>query len=129
VLDYGFKSFPIQTKNHKIGICSLSAKHAALRSGSKDWLALYPNNVSKWSNMSNRGLIHPSTLQELFGRHHYLVNRYRTSVSQILMPVMDIYFVFRNHNPVLSSFMTYHQVCNKSNMMIPGFVGFVLLNL
>ena len=25
--------------------------------------------------------------------------------------------VCRNHNPVLSSFMTYHQVCNKSNTM------------
>jgi hypothetical protein len=69
--------------------------------------------------MSNRGLIHSSTLQELFGRHHYLVNRYRTSVSQIIMPVMDIYFVFRNHNPGLSSFMTYHTVCNKSSMMVP----------
>jgi len=33
-----------------------------------------------------------------------------------------IYFIFitnkfcSNHNPVLSSFMTYHWVCNKSNM-------------
>jgi hypothetical protein len=24
-------------------------------------------------------------------------------------------FRFRNHNPVLSSFMTYHRICNKSN--------------
>ena len=96
--------------------------------------------------MSNRDLIHSSTLQEICGRHHYLVNRYRTSVLQIIMPVMDIYFVFRNHNPVLSSFMTYHTVCNKSSMMVPNveqklitlsehpssspvFVGFVLLNL
>ena len=115
VIDRGFKPLPVQTKDHNIGICCFSAKHASLRSKCKDWLALYPNHVSKWSNMSNRGLIHPSTLQELFGRHHYLVNRYRTSVSQILMPVMDIYFVFRNHNPDLSLFKTYHQVCNKSN--------------
>jgi hypothetical protein len=26
-----------------------------------------------------------------------------------------IYFIFRNHNPDLSLFKTYHQVCNKSN--------------
>ena len=146
MIDYGFKSLSVQTKDHKIGICCFSAKHAASRSKCKDCLALYPNNVSKWSNISNRGLIHPSTLQELCGRHHNLVNRYRTFVSQILMPVMDIYFVFRNHNSVLSSFLTYHTVCNKSSMMVPNmeqklitlsehlssspvFEGFVLLNL
>ena len=146
VIDRGFKPLPVQTKDHNIGICCFSAKHAPLRSKCKDWLALYPNHVFKWSNMSNRGLIHSSTLQELFGRHHYLVNRYRTSVSQIIMPVMDIYFVFRNHNSVLSSFLTYHTVCNKSSMMVPNmeqklitlsehpssspvFEGFVLLNL
>jgi hypothetical protein len=146
VIDRGFKPLPVQTKDHNIGICCFSAKHASLRSKCKDWLALYPNHVSKWSNMSNRDLIHSSTLQEICGRHHYLVNRYRTSVLQIIMPVMDIYFVFRNHNPVLSSFMTYHTVCNKSSMMVPNveqklitlsehpssspvFVGFVLLNL
>ena len=26
-----------------------------------------------------------------------------------------IFFVYRNHNPVLISFMTYHRVCSKSN--------------
>ena len=36
-----------------IGICcfSFSAKHAALRSKSKGWLALNQNNVSEWSNI------------------------------------------------------------------------------
>ena len=28
-----------QTKDYKIGICCFSAKHAALRRNSKDWLA------------------------------------------------------------------------------------------
>ena len=44
-----------QTKDYKIGICCFSAKHAALRSKSKDWWAR--NNVSEWGDMSIRGLV------------------------------------------------------------------------
>ena len=39
VVDQGFESQLSQTKDHKIGICCFSAKHAALRSKNKDWLA------------------------------------------------------------------------------------------
>jgi hypothetical protein len=46
-----------QTKDYEIGICCFSAKHAALRSKSKDWLARNQNNVSEWSNMSIRVLL------------------------------------------------------------------------
>ena len=46
-----------QTKDYKIGICCLSAKHAALTRKSKDWLGHNQNNVSDWSNMSIRGLL------------------------------------------------------------------------
>jgi len=41
-----------QTKDYEIGICSFSAKHAALRRKSKDWLARNQDNVSDWSDMS-----------------------------------------------------------------------------
>jgi hypothetical protein len=44
-----------QTKHYAIGICCFSAKHAALRRKSKDWLTRNQNNVSEWSDMSNRG--------------------------------------------------------------------------
>jgi hypothetical protein len=40
-----------QTKDYKIGICCFSAKHAALRSKKKDWLARNQNNVSDWSGL------------------------------------------------------------------------------
>ena len=40
------------TKDFKNGICCFSAKHAALRSKSKDWLARSQNNVSEWDSMS-----------------------------------------------------------------------------
>ena len=53
----GFESRSGQTKDDKIGICFFSAKHAALRRKSKDWLARNQDNVSEWSNMSIRGLL------------------------------------------------------------------------
>jgi hypothetical protein len=53
----GFEPRSDQTKDYKIGICSFSAKHTALRRKSKDWLARNQNNVSEWSGMSIRGLM------------------------------------------------------------------------
>ena len=55
--DRGFEPGSGQTKNYKIGICCFSAKHAALRRKSKDWLARNQNNVSEWSDISTRGLL------------------------------------------------------------------------
>ena len=46
-----------QTKDYEIGICCYSAKQAALRRKSKDWLARNQNNVSEWSDMSTHGLL------------------------------------------------------------------------
>ena len=51
VVDRWFKSRSDQTKDYKIGMCCFSAKHAALRRKSKDWLARNQNNVSKWNDM------------------------------------------------------------------------------
>jgi hypothetical protein len=57
VVDRGFEHRSGQTKDHAIGICCFSAKHAALRRKSKDWLARNRNNVSEWSDMSTHGLL------------------------------------------------------------------------
>ena len=51
MVDHGFELQPGQTKNYKIVIFCFSAKHAALRTKSKDWLARNQGNVSKWSDM------------------------------------------------------------------------------
>jgi hypothetical protein len=56
-VDCGFVPRSGQTKDYEIGICWFSAKHAALRRKSKDWLARNQNNVSEWSNMSVHGLM------------------------------------------------------------------------
>ena len=55
VVDRGFELRSGQTKNYKIGISYFSAKHAALRRKTKDWLAL--NNVSEWSDIPTCGLL------------------------------------------------------------------------
>ena len=53
----GFQPRQVQSKDYKIGISCFSAKYAALRSKSKDWLARNRNNVAGWSDMSTRGLL------------------------------------------------------------------------
>ena len=50
-VDRGFEPRSGRTKDYKIGICCLSAKHAALRRNSKDWLTRNQNNVSEWRDM------------------------------------------------------------------------------
>jgi hypothetical protein len=54
-VDRGFEPRSGQTKDYKIGICCFSAKHAALRRKSKDWLVQNQNNVTEWSDMSTIG--------------------------------------------------------------------------
>jgi hypothetical protein len=56
-VDRRFEPRSGQTKDYKIGICCFSAKHAASRRKSKDWLAWNQNIVSEWSDMSTRGLL------------------------------------------------------------------------
>jgi hypothetical protein len=47
VVDRGFEPRSGQTRDYEIGICPFFAKHAALRSKSKDRLARNPDNVSE----------------------------------------------------------------------------------
>jgi hypothetical protein len=56
-VDRGFEPWSGQTKDYKIGSCCLSAKHAALRRKSKDWLTRNQKTVSEWSDMSIRRLL------------------------------------------------------------------------
>jgi hypothetical protein len=46
-----------EVRDNEIDICCLSAKHAALRRESKDWLAWNQDNVSELGDMSIRGLL------------------------------------------------------------------------
>jgi hypothetical protein len=55
-VDHEFKPWSGQTKDYKIGIYCFSAKYAALRRKSKDWLARNQDNVSEWGDMTIRRL-------------------------------------------------------------------------
>jgi hypothetical protein len=56
VVDRGFEPRSGQSKDYKSGICCFSAKHAALRRKSKNWLARNHNNVEghvyPWAGVS-----------------------------------------------------------------------------
>ena len=56
-VDRGFEFRSGQPKDYNIGICCFFAKHAALTTKSKDWLARNPNNVSELVSMSIGGLL------------------------------------------------------------------------
>ena len=57
VVDRGFEARSGQTKDYKIDMFCFSAKHAALRRKSRDWLARNQDSVSGWGDMSIRGLL------------------------------------------------------------------------
>ena len=57
VVDRGIEPRSVQTKDYKISICCNSFKHTALRKKSNDWLAQNQDNVSRWGDMSIRGLL------------------------------------------------------------------------
>jgi hypothetical protein len=56
-VDRGFGPRSDQTKDYKSGISSFSAKHAASRRKSKDWVAWNQASVSWWCDVSIRGLL------------------------------------------------------------------------
>ena len=57
VVDLGFERGSGQTKDYTIGICCLSAKHAALWRKSRDWLARNQDSEFVWIDMFICGLL------------------------------------------------------------------------
>ena len=57
-VDCGFEPRSCQIKYYKIGICSFTAKNAALRRKNKDWLAQNEDNMSEWCDISISELAH-----------------------------------------------------------------------
>ena len=56
-VDRGFEPRSGQTKDLNIGIGCFSAKHAAIRITSKDWLARNQDDMFEWGGMSISGLL------------------------------------------------------------------------
>jgi hypothetical protein len=57
VLDLSVVDRSGQPKDYEIGMRCFSAKHAALRRKSKNWLARDQNKMLEWTDMSARGLL------------------------------------------------------------------------
>ena len=106
-VDRGFEPRSSQTKDYKIGICCFSAKYAALRRTSRDWLARNHNNVSEWSDMYTRGLLFQwtstikmqlSVLVLIFLNIHKCGHRNVLSKRQVWMSIFHIInFKKKNH--------------------------------
>ena len=80
VVDHGFESGQPQTKDYETGICCFSAKQAALRKKSKDWLARNENNVPEWIRVITKL---PNSEQSYKGKvktHNY-INRQNQSTT------------------------------------------------
>jgi hypothetical protein len=73
LVDCGFEPRSGQIKDYKMCICYFSAKYAALRRKSKDWVAHNQDNVSEWDDMSICGLLlkHVGLVQS--GPYHHLI--------------------------------------------------------
>ena len=56
-VDLGFEPRSDKPNDYAIGTCGLSAKHAALKKKSKDWLDRNQDNVSESGGMDIRGLL------------------------------------------------------------------------
>ena len=57
VIHRGFESLTHHTKDYQISMCRCSAKHAALRTESKDLLVWNQYNVPGCGDMCTRGLV------------------------------------------------------------------------
>jgi hypothetical protein len=96
-VDRGFEPRSGQTKDYKIDICCFSAKRAALRSKSKDWLSRNQNNVSEWSDMFTHRLLFQwaSTIQIqlsvlVYNKADLIIISYITSLFFLYQILTDI---------------------------------------
>ena len=91
-IDCEYEPRSCQTKEYKIGICCLSAKNAALRRKSKDWLARNQNNVSEWSDISTQWLL-------LAHLYHHLAPIVRRLSFVVCRPLTIHILIFSSETP------------------------------
>jgi hypothetical protein len=102
----------------------------------KDWVTLIPLKTVGWTQVLRKGkqfglhmwdpcicLVANSVISHVSWSHHF---ENFTIATMILLTATEylchkwprICYVRRNHNFVLSPFMTYHRVCNKTNTRV-----------
>ena len=124
-IDCGYELRSCQTKEYKIGICCFSAKNAALRRKSKDWLARNQNNVSEWSDISTQWLLlaHPAKGKVSF--YHHLVAVVRCLSFVVYRPLTNHILIFFLANLVKGNMSFCHHlvsvVCRLSSVYFSHF--------
>ena len=98
-IDCRYESRSGQTKEYKIGICCFSAKNAALRRKSKDWLARNQNNVSEWSDISTRLLSLAHLAKSNVSFYHHLAPVVRRLSFVVLSPFTIYILIFSSETP------------------------------
>ena len=86
-IDCGYEPRSCQTKEYRIGICCFSAKNAALRRKSKDWLARNQNNVSEWSDISTQWLLLAHLAKNNVSFYHHLARVVRRLSFVVCRPL------------------------------------------
>jgi hypothetical protein len=87
-----------QTTN-EIGICSFSAKNAALRRKSKNWLARNQNNVSEWSDISTQWLLLAHLAKGNVSFYHHLARVVRRLSFVVCRPLTIHILFFSSETP------------------------------
>ena len=99
VIDCGYELRPCQTKEFKIGICCFSAKNAALRRKSKNWLARNQNNVSEWSDISTERLLLTHLAKGKVSIYHHLAPVVRRLSLIVCRPLTIHILIFSSKTP------------------------------
>jgi hypothetical protein len=112
-VDREFEHRSGQTKNYKIGICCFSAKHAALRRMTKDWLARNQNNVYTWGEHANHYGYFTGRRQSTKPN----VNRWLSVVffleKNLCKETIQVFYVCMHHSRVSSNSSSYWNNVNN----------------
>ena len=98
-IDCGYELRSCQIKDYKIGMCCSSAKNAALRRKSKDWLARNQNNVSDWSDISTQWLLLTHLAKGNINFYHHLAPIVRRLSFVVCRPLTIHNLIFSSEQP------------------------------
>ena len=97
--DCGYELRSCQTKEYKIGIGCFSAKNAALRRKSKDWLARNQNIVSEWNDISTQWLLLAHLAKGNVSFYHHLAAVVRRLSFVVCRPLTIHILIFSSETP------------------------------
>ena len=98
-IDCGCELRSCQAKEYRIDICCFSAKNAALRRKSKNWLPRNQNNVSEWSDISTQRLLLTHLAKGKVSIYHHLPPVVRRLSLIVCRPLTIHILIFSSKTP------------------------------